>query len=135
MKIYVIDPVGKPRMTRADSWKKRPCVVKYWKFKDKAKSLGLNKELGNALLARYVIKMPKSWSKKKRKTMNGKPHQQKPDIDNIDKAVLDIIPEDSHVFLSFTIKIWGEKGMIVTYNSIQELLEHNLLIEAPINLR
>ena len=25
----VIDPVAKPRMTRSDRWKKRPCVVRY----------------------------------------------------------------------------------------------------------
>ena len=39
--------------------------------------------------------MPKSWSAKKKLAMRGKPHRQKPDIDNLVKAVIDsIYPED-----------------------------------------
>lgn len=33
--------------------------------------------------------MPKSWSKKKREEMDGKPMQQKPDIDNAVKGFVD----------------------------------------------
>ena len=33
MKNIKITPVSKPRMTRADTWKKRPCVLKYWAYK------------------------------------------------------------------------------------------------------
>ena len=29
-----ITPVAKPRQTRSDVWKKRPCVVKYRQFAD-----------------------------------------------------------------------------------------------------
>jgi len=32
------------------------------------------------------LPMPKSWSKKKKSAMAGRPHRQKPDRDNIDKA-------------------------------------------------
>lgn len=121
MKIFAINPIGKCRMTRSDKWKQRPCVIKYRNFKDQARLLGLDKELkGNVLIAKYVIEMPKSWSKKKKKEMEGTAHYQKPDIDNIDKAMLDILPEDSHIFLSLTMKTWGEKGMIVMYKSINE---------------
>lgn len=33
--------------------------------------------------------MPASWSQKKRAAMNGQPHTQRPDLDNIQKALLD----------------------------------------------
>ena len=33
--------------------------------------------------------MPKSWSLKKKKAMNGKPHRQTADIDNLLKALID----------------------------------------------
>ena len=39
MKKIKIIPRAKPRMTRADTWKKRPCVVKYWAYKDELRRL------------------------------------------------------------------------------------------------
>ena len=37
------------------------------------------------------FQMPKSYSKKKKDELRGRPHQQKPDRDNIDKAYLDML--------------------------------------------
>ena len=39
----------------------------------------------------FHLPMPPSWSRKKQLTMIGKPHAQKPDIDNLLKAVLEIM--------------------------------------------
>ncbi len=62
----------------------------------------------------FVIPMPQSWSKKKRAQHAGKPHQQKPDKDNLEKALLDaVFDEDSHVWDGRVTKIWGEKGQII----------------------
>ena len=115
--------MGKPRMTRQDKWKQRRCVMKYREFKDKARSLGLDKELeGNALICKYIIEMPKSWSKKKKEKFNGKLHENKPDVDNCDKGMMDILKEDSHISLSCSCKVWCKKGMIIMYDSLQEFL-------------
>jgi len=34
MKTFNVTPIGKPRMTQSDRWKKRDCVVRYFNFKD-----------------------------------------------------------------------------------------------------
>jgi Holliday junction resolvase RusA-like endonuclease len=121
MKIYKIDPIGKPRMTRCDKWKQRDCVIRYREFKDKARLIGLDKELeGNALIALYQIKMPKSWSQKKKQEYRGKLHYQTPDIDNIDKGIFDLIPEDSHIAFSCTMKVWGDYGEIIIFANLRE---------------
>jgi Holliday junction resolvase RusA-like endonuclease len=58
--------------------------------------------------------MPSSWSKKKRQAMAGKPHQQKPDKDNLEKALMDAIyADDSHIWDSRVTKLWGEEGQII----------------------
>jgi len=58
--------------------------------------------------------MPKSWGKKKKEYFNGKPHQQKPDKDNLEKSLLDaIFNDDSHIWDGRVSKIWGEEGRII----------------------
>lgn len=113
MKSYNIVPVPKPRMTVADRWKKRPAVIKYWEFKDAIKELGLIFKNGDSIT--FIIPMPKSWSAKKCLSMDGKPHQQKPDIDNLYKALSDsIFEEDSSIWhLGEQMKLWGRKGKII----------------------
>lgn len=112
-KIYDIVPVPKPRMTRADKWKKRPATARYWAFKNEVKLRGINvPEMGTHIT--FVMPMPASWSKKKRAEHLGEAHQQKPDVDNLTKALLDAIYEDdAHVWDIRTTKIWGEVGRII----------------------
>ncbi len=111
--VYNIVPMGKPRMTRSDTWKQRPVVMRYWAFKDECREQELMIPENDAHLI-FVIPMPKSWSKKKRQQMNGHPHQSKPDIDNITKAVLDAVHKsDAHIWDIRTSKIWGEVGQII----------------------
>ena len=107
-----VTPVAKPRMTRADSWKKRPVVQRYWAFKDKIRASGL--VLPNSgFHVVFVIPMPKSWSKKKVSSMLGQPHQQKPDVDNLAKGLLDaVFDEDCKVWDVRITKIWGDCGAI-----------------------
>ena len=70
-------PIPKPRMTRADAWKKRPVVESYWAFKDEIKlqAKAVNFVLSEAHRVTFFVEMPKSWSKKKRMEMYG--HTQK----------------------------------------------------------
>jgi Holliday junction resolvase RusA-like endonuclease len=112
-KAYNITPLGKPRQTRADKWKKRPEVLRYRAFCDEVR---LNKvtlpESGYHVI--FVLPMPPSWSKKKRALMDGEPHQQKPDKDNLEKALLDaLFGEDSHIWDGRVTKIWGETGKMI----------------------
>ena len=87
MKVYDITPMGKPRMTRADKWKKRPEVLRYRAFCDEVRLQGVDlPESGSHVT--FILPMPASWSKKKRAELNGKPHQAKPDFDNMMKALI-----------------------------------------------
>ncbi|QIR27806.1 MULTISPECIES: RusA family crossover junction endodeoxyribonuclease [Kluyvera] len=112
-KVFSITPLGKPRMTRADKWKKRPEVLRYRAFCDEVRLNNVSlPESGYHVI--FVLPMPPSWSKKKRSLMDGKPHQQKPDKDNLEKALLDaIFGEDSHIWDGRVTKIWGETGKMI----------------------
>lgn len=62
----------------------------------------------------FVIAMPRSWSKKKRAEMDGEKHKQKPDLDNLIKALLDAIYSDDCAISSYSArKVWGQKGQII----------------------
>lgn len=119
MKVEIeINPMGKPRMTQSDKWKKRKVVVRYFSFKDHlnliCKSVGFVP--GEVLGFEFHIPMPESWSKKKKAEMQGKPHQQKPDLDNLIKAVKDsLLKDDSHVwkYIEEPKKVWSETGKII----------------------
>jgi len=107
--------VPKPRMTRADAWKKRPCVLRYWEFSDKLKAAAEEKgfKLGDEVHMEFHIAMPKSWSKKKKKEMLGRPHKSKPDLDNCIKSIGDILkPEDKTICEIVAKKFWAETPMI-----------------------
>lgn len=94
-----IKPTPKPRMTQRDKWKQRKCVVNYYKFKDAVNQHNLDDFRGDSLRVIFFIKMPKSWSNKKRNDLDGTAHQSKPDIDNLTKALLDAMHgEDCHVY-------------------------------------
>lgn len=120
LKVYAFDiePMGKPRMTQSDKWKKRDCVVRYWEFADKlrgeAERQGL--ELGDVLIVEFHLTCPASWSKKKQQEMWGKPHQSKPDTDNLLKAASDILKKDDKgIHQIVARKLWGIKGQVVIY--------------------
>jgi Holliday junction resolvase RusA-like endonuclease len=104
MVVINIAPIPKPRMTKRDKWARRPCVVEYFAYKDALIAVGIRDELrsGNVSMGFYLA-MPDSWSAKKKRAMDGKPHQQKPDLDNLVKGVLDCLDSDAHIH---EIKAW-----------------------------
>ena len=109
-------PVPKPRMTRRDKWDERPRVLEYRAFKDHfivdAKNAGLKPGMVvTELSARIFIAMPKSWSKKKRMSLTGKPHMIKPgpDADNVLKAIADALQsEDVAIWKKHIEKFWDD---------------------------
>ena len=111
-KAYPITPIPKPRMTQRDRWAKRTCVERYYAFKDEVRSYGITVPECEYHVV-FQIPMPKSWSKKKKQEMFGQPHQQKPDKDNLEKALLDAIhDEDCRIWDGRVTKIWGDAPLI-----------------------
>lgn len=113
-----INPVPKPRQTRSDRFKQRPCVLRYRAFADelrlKCKLKGY--ELDSIMNVDFFLEMPKSWSEKKKQKMNGRPHRQRPDIDNLCKACMDaLLKEDSAVYRIQASKYWAREGSIYFY--------------------
>lgn len=106
-------------MSRQDAWRKRPSVTRYWNFKAHCKLLDLKLPEG-AFRIDFILPMPNSWSEKKRALMRHKPHQQKPDVDNLLKAIFDAVFEDDcHIAQVQSCKWWGDIGCIYI-QSIQE---------------
>lgn len=112
--ILDIIPIPKPRMTRNSSYR----YIDYWKYKDKLKELAhennlvIHQELKDIV---FVIPFPKSYSNKKKKDLDGKPHTLKPDLDNLIKAFQDsLLDNDSFIHTYKNIsKIWGYDGKII----------------------
>lgn len=105
-------------MTRADKWKQRPEVIRYRAFCDEARLRKIHLPDSGAHVT-FVMPMPQSWSQKKRAQYAGRPHQSKPDCDNMLKALMDALYEDdSHVWDCRITKIWGEKGQIIIGDSL-----------------
>ena len=117
MKVFEIVPIAKPRMTRRDKWLNpaRPCVAKYRAFCDELRLQvqGFVMPESNYHVI-FVLPMPESWSLKKKEAMEGKPHQQVPDKDNLEKALLDALcpVSDAHIWDGRVSKVWGFEGRI-----------------------
>ena len=118
-----ITPCPKPRMTKADRWRKRQSVLKFFAFRDAVRQWP-RETMHNKILEmesfeiEFHVPMPKSWSKRKRGYMNGAAHQQRPDLDNYLKAWKDsVFEEDSVVWRVKASKMWtdGLGHIIVNY--------------------
>jgi len=120
--VFEIEPVSAPRMSSSDRWKtgkdKRPIVAKYHDFKDSLRFLTKKQNyiVKPVLKIEFYVKMPKSWSNKKRDKMRDMPHQQKPDVDNFLKAFLDCLcKDDKFVWNVHCLKFWSDSGAIIVF--------------------
>lgn len=80
-----ITPVPKPRMTQSDRWRSRPCTERYWQYKEELNRLWGDRELPDTFHVIFTMPMPAGWTQKRKALFDGKPHQQKPDCDNLGK--------------------------------------------------
>lgn len=113
IKTFEISPMGKPRMTRRDKWAERTCVMSYRAYKDAIAYQRKGFQLADEFTVCFKLPMPKSWSKKKQRDMEGKPHQQKPDIDNLLKGLMDaLMKNDETVYQVRAEKYWSRSGQI-----------------------
>jgi Holliday junction resolvase RusA-like endonuclease len=108
-----ITPVPKPRQTQSDKWKKRPIVERYREYADKLRE-EVNELLPNSgIIMVFRMPMAKSWSDSKKELMNGQPHMQRPDLDNLVKGVLDaLVAKDEQVWSFAASKYWAEHGSL-----------------------
>lgn len=111
----LVTPMAAPRQSRRDKWDPSPPVVRYRAFCDelaiRARAAGW--QPGERLHLVFHLPMPRSWSVKRRRAMIGQPHQQKPDVDNLTKAICDcLLEDDAHVWEIRAEKRWGEMGAI-----------------------
>jgi Holliday junction resolvase RusA-like endonuclease len=112
-----IAPVGKPRRTRRDKWARRPRVMAYRAFADalraSARAQRFTLPTSGARFS-FFVEMPESWSKTKKELMAGKPHESRPDLDNMLKSVFDaLLGEDCTVWhIADARKIWWWTSLI-----------------------
>lgn len=105
-------PVGKPRQTQSDRWKKRPCVMRYRAWADKARasvpkgeSLGIYREISFVA----YLEFPKSYSMTRTHILAGQPHLLRGDGDNILKAIQDsLFKEDKMIWKFSGEKRWND---------------------------
>jgi Holliday junction resolvase RusA-like endonuclease len=110
--LYKINPVSKPRQTQRDKWKPSKSVLRYRAFADECRLKMRGVDLDGAVITFY-LPIPKSWNKRKKAEMLNKPHRQKPDLDNLIKALGDALYGDDSSIASITAhKQWAEEGGI-----------------------
>lgn len=121
--------MGKPRMTRRDTWKQRDCVVRFREYKDfvraametwpKAEDVQLL-----VIEARYYP--PASVSNRKRAAMLGTLKRTAPDPDNIEKGLLDTWwGQDQAVGDTMVRRRWWDADQIV----VRMYLDESILME------
>lgn len=113
-------PVPKPRQTRSDRWKKRPSVLRYRDWADRARDAarkaidqrfpGLVLYSYKRISANLYFPLPASWNNVTKERMKGQPHELRPDIDNCGKAILDAIypTGDSAIYKLDLEKRWDD---------------------------
>lgn len=128
IRVYPICPVPAPRQVNRDKFNPSPGVQRYRAFRDEVRitHVQLPRPFHHVI---FILPMPTSWPGKKRTALMGMPHEQKPDRDNLEKALLDsVYGEDCQVWDGRSTKIWGPQGMII-------VSRENLEIVLPFDLR
>jgi Holliday junction resolvase RusA-like endonuclease len=93
------NPIGKPRMTKRDKWKQRPCVMAYRAWADQARYRAYGK---NTTVKAYF---------ESGKVHRVGPHTVKADLDNVCKAVMDaLFVNDQYVYRIQAEKLWCDAG-------------------------
>lgn len=96
----------------------RPAVSKYYQFKDLCRLHKVTLPEAGAAVT-FVLPMPRSWSRIKMEQHLWRPHQQRPDLSNLIKALEDALyGDDSHIWCYAEVsKVWGYHGEICIYET------------------
>ncbi len=120
IRVYPVRPIPAPRQTRRDAFKPRPCVLRYRAYRDELRiyHMQIPQPFYHVI---FVLRMPSRWPQQQRASMHGKPHQQKPDKDNLEKALLDSVFEnDCHIWDGRVTKVWGHTDCVVVASFNQD---------------
>ena len=102
-------PVAKPRMTRSDKWKKRICVMAYRAWCDWARLKAFKSKSKKLTLTKATTLHVVAYLQPRGKNMKAGPHTQRPDADNILKAVCDALFVNDEMIYAKTIKkLWSD---------------------------
>lgn len=113
IRVYPILAVPAPRQVRSDAWRPTDRVQRYHAFRDEVRirHVQIPQPFHHVI---FVLPIPPSWSQKRKLMMEGMPHQQTPDRDNLEKALLDsVFGQDCAVWDGRTTKVWGAQAMII----------------------
>ena len=134
VRFYDICPMAKPRINRASRFSDK--AKRYYAWRDLVRLLGITFPEGGGHVI-FTIPMAASWSGAKKARMNATPHQQVPDKDNLEKALLDAcFTDDRKVWDGRASKVWGYEGRIDIYrHDPSPLLKHVALTSKAIRLR
>lgn len=110
MKVTVMgNPIGKPRQTRSDKWRTRPCVLAYRAWADQARYRAFGKNRKMELLAPTVLTVKAYFDSGKVHRVG--PHTVKADGDNVLKAVADALFLNDQMIWRMTVeKYWCDAG-------------------------
>lgn len=116
---FDVVPIAAPRMTHADRWKRRSCVVRYFEYRDQVRDQAqvMGFTLPSEFSLWFQLPVPKSWSQRKKRMMFGEPALVRPDVDNLAKGFLDCFGEDKHIWSIQLTKTWHDRGGIVVTTS------------------
>lgn len=113
--VFDVVPMGAVRQTRRSHTNPSLSLQRYWAFRDelRTKAALAGYEPGEVIDIVFYLPMPASWPKKKRLEMDGTPHRQKPDTDNLLKAFADaLLRDDAHIWDMRGRKFWATDGAI-----------------------
>lgn len=119
MKSYQITPVpaSRARVTKNGTYTPK----RYANFKSDCRKIGMLVPSFMPILI-FQIAMPRSWSQNKKAKMRHRIHQQKPDIDNLIKAVLDAcLVDDALVGATLSISVWSAESAITIGDARSQL--------------
>jgi len=107
--VIPIAAIGAPRMTRRDTWKKRPCVVAYHQWRDIVRAHCKDVPSADRVEAlRVYCRFVPPGSMRRRKVVCGSLKRTKPDVDNIAKAVMDCLWEQDQAIADVRVrKVWS----------------------------
>jgi len=108
-------------MTRRDQWLKprRPCVQRYFDFRDALRAAVGTPPVPDELHVKFGLPMPASWSGKRREKTRTIPHRNRPDSDNLFKAVSDaLFDEDGAIWRCSAEKTWTDSHGFVEIRAV-----------------